>query len=204
MTGEPQNSEQQQQQHDLHAPDERQRRWEAQRLSRMSQEPPQQPGHLWGGSHWASQLSFLDGSDALLDGDSSGASEPDEQAAAAQQNGARPTPGQAAAGAAASPSGSSGSGRSRPATAGTTNQGASLEERLSPADYQAMLREAELDCRGWSLVVTGHSLGAAVAALVGMHFRSWAPGERAAGVHMHFVLPCVGAQAAVRQPPSIS
>ena len=51
-----------------------------------------------------------------------------------------------------------------------------LEERLSPADYQRMLQGRGLDCRGWKLVVTGHSLGAAVAALVGMHLRDWCPG----------------------------
>ncbi|PRW33020.1 ubiquitin-like modifier-activating enzyme ATG7 isoform X1 [Chlorella sorokiniana] len=50
-----------------------------------------------------------------------------------------------------------------------------LEERLSPADFQRLLRQRGLDCRGWKLVVAAHSLGAAVAALVGMHFRLFAP-----------------------------
>ena len=53
-----------------------------------------------------------------------------------------------------------------------------LEHRLSPAEYEALLQERGLDCRGWRLVVTGHSLGGAAAALVGAHCRSWHPGER--------------------------
>jgi hypothetical protein len=50
---------------------------------------------------------------------------------------------------------------------------------LSAADYQRMMRERGLDCRGWNLVVVGHSLGAAVGALVGAHLRSWCPGGAA-------------------------
>ena len=51
-----------------------------------------------------------------------------------------------------------------------------LEDRLSPEDFQSLLQQRGLDCCGWKLVVAAHSLGAAVAALVGMHFRSFAPG----------------------------
>ena len=51
-----------------------------------------------------------------------------------------------------------------------------LEDRLSPQDYQRMLQERGIDCRGWHLVVTGHSLGAACAALVAMHLHRWWPG----------------------------
>lgn len=51
-----------------------------------------------------------------------------------------------------------------------------LEDRLSPEDFQSLLQQRGLDCRGWKLVVAAHSLGAAVAALVGIHFRSFAPG----------------------------
>lgn len=74
----------------------------------------------------------------------------------------------AAAGHAGNESGSSKSGKSTAAAAG--------EVQLEPADYQRVLAERGVDCRGWKLVVTGHSLGAAVAALVGMQLRDWYPG----------------------------
>lgn len=61
---------------------------------------------------------------------------------------------------------------------GQQGQDEEVEDRLSPEDFQHLLRHRGLDCRGWKLVVAAHSLGAAVAALVGMHFRSFAPGGR--------------------------
>ena len=33
----------------------------------------------------------------------------------------------------------------------------------------AALMQRKLDCKGWRLVVTGHSLGAGAAALIAMH-----------------------------------
>ena len=35
--------------------------------------------------------------------------------------------------------------------------------------YVAALMQRKLDCRGWRLVVTGHSLGAGAAALIALH-----------------------------------
>jgi hypothetical protein len=88
-----------------------------------------------------------------------------------------------AAGAASSSSaggsgGGSGSGSGSKEQAGAVPQEAG---ELSASDYQRMLRERGLDCRGWNLVVVGHSLGAAVGALVGAHLRSWCPGEAPSG-----------------------
>ncbi|KAL6766765.1 hypothetical protein ACKKBG_A37265 [Auxenochlorella protothecoides x Auxenochlorella symbiontica] len=57
-------------------------------------------------------------------------------------------------------------------------RGGPLEERLGPEDYATLLAARRVDCRGWRLVLTGHSLGAAVAVLVGMRLRTLAPGLR--------------------------
>lgn len=45
-----------------------------------------------------------------------------------------------------------------------------------PQDYQAILQRRGLDCRGWALVLCGHSLGAGIAALLAPHFKDWWPG----------------------------
>ena len=41
------------------------------------------------------------------------------------------------------------------------------------------MQHVKLWCRNWSIVVTGHSLGAGVAALVGLYIRSFYPKSRA-------------------------
>lgn len=77
------------------------------------------------------------------------------------------------------------SGASGAAATSSVGGSASKEEpeagqggQLSAADYQRMLQDRGLDCRGWSLVVVGHSLGAAVAALASAHLRTWCPGVK--------------------------
>jgi hypothetical protein len=67
--------------------------------------------------------------------------------------------------------------------------------RATPADHASVLRARGLDCRGWRLVVTGHSLGAAVAALVGLHLRDWCPGASSplAWPSLFSPLPCCAA-----------
>ncbi|KAL4451203.1 hypothetical protein ABPG77_009275 [Micractinium sp. CCAP 211/92] len=49
------------------------------------------------------------------------------------------------------------------------------EPRRTPKDYQDILERRGLDCRGWALVLCGHSLGAGIAALLAPHFRDWWP-----------------------------
>lgn len=44
-------------------------------------------------------------------------------------------------------------------------------------EYRAILQRHGLDCRGWALVLCGHSLGAGIAALLAPHFKDWWPGE---------------------------
>lgn len=50
---------------------------------------------------------------------------------------------------------------------------------MSSMDYQAILQRRGLDCRGWALVLCGHSLGAGIAALLAPHFKDWWPDVRA-------------------------
>lgn len=49
--------------------------------------------------------------------------------------------------------------------------------RRTPEDFQRLLAERGIDCRGWDLYVCGHSLGAAIASLLLPHFAEWAPGK---------------------------
>jgi pimeloyl-ACP methyl ester carboxylesterase len=48
--------------------------------------------------------------------------------------------------------------------------GKSEETKLQ--HYVAALVQRKLDCRGWRLVLTGHSLGAGAAALLALYLRS--------------------------------
>lgn len=54
---------------------------------------------------------------------------------------------------------------------------AQRHENRSPEEYRKILEERRVDCKGWDLVVCGHSLGAAVAALLVPHFEEWVPGK---------------------------
>ncbi|KAL4422930.1 hypothetical protein ABPG75_009127 [Micractinium tetrahymenae] len=70
-------------------------------------------------------------------------------------------------------------GRCRPESSGQRESVDSGEQdgeaRRSPQDYQAILEQRGLDCRGWALVLCGHSLGAGIAALLAPHFKDWWP-----------------------------
>jgi hypothetical protein len=56
--------------------------------------------------------------------------------------------------------------------------GANSEVRLPLARAQSMIR-AKLQTEGWRMVVTGHSLGAAVACMLSFHLKDLFPGEPA-------------------------
>ena len=96
-----------------------------------------------------------------------------QRQAAGNEQGDRGSAGEATA--AARSSGSS-SGSSQAGSGKGGGRRAGLEQRLSPAEYKRLLTQRGVDCRGWRLVVTGHSLGAAVAALVAVHLREQFPG----------------------------
>ena len=61
----------------------------------------------------------------------------------------------------------------------------------------AALIQRKLDCKGWRLVVTGHSLGAGAAALIALHlygrFPS-APCSLRALLYISICLPCLFSQ----------
>jgi hypothetical protein len=48
----------------------------------------------------------------------------------------------------------------------------------------AALMQRKLDCRGWRLVVTGHSLGAGAAALIALHLYGRFGGARPCGLRI--------------------
>ena len=54
--------------------------------------------------------------------------------------------------------------------------------------YVAALVQRKLDCKGWRLVVTGHSLGAGAAALIALHLYGRFPSASAAPLSVH---PCL-------------
>ena len=153
LTGAPLASDVQQRQQAWHAPDERQLRWQAQRISRASQRTARD-----------SRFSSWDSSNEDW---GLPAQSPPRSPAHSPRGPARDGNAEAAGNGDTSTSAGKGGAQQR------------LEERLSPADYQRLLQGRGLDCRGWRLVVMGHSLGAAVAALVGMHLRDWCPGAAA-------------------------
>lgn len=66
-----------------------------------------------------------------------------------------------------------------------------ISARLPLQDYQDILERRGLDCRGWALVLCGHSLGAGIAALLAPHFRDWWPGALSAPACMVVVVVCV-------------
>lgn len=49
----------------------------------------------------------------------------------------------------------------------------SQDTHRTQKEYQEIFQKRDVDCRGWNLVVTGHSLGAAIAALLSVQFVSW-------------------------------
>ena len=51
-------------------------------------------------------------------------------------------------------------------------------EVLLPLNRAKSVIQAKVQQEGWQVVVTGHSLGAAVACLLGFHLRELFPGER--------------------------
>ena len=46
---------------------------------------------------------------------------------------------------------------------------------LTPAEYQKLLRERDIDVVGWPLIVCGHSLGAAIGSFLAPFLMEWAP-----------------------------
>lgn len=164
LTGEPLPSDEQRRQHGLHTLSQKQR----ERYSRMTW-----PAAGGGQVQWRGQPSAPSAGGGRTarqgtDGDELAG----RQGTPGTANGASSGAGSAAPASNGSSGGGGGGGRQRQSQV----ESGELEERLSPADYQRLLRERGLDCRGWSLVVAGHSLGSAVAAFVGMHFRSFCPG----------------------------
>jgi hypothetical protein len=155
-------------------------RWQEQRLSRRSQRQDMRRHSQWAGQFcdWESA------NNADWRPAATGQSHLAEVGGARQPgatNGSAPGGGDKHGGSSIGGGGGAG-GRGEGVTDGGSSpaeEGHSLEDKLSPEAYRQMLRDRGLDCRGWNLVVTGHSLGAAVAALVGLHSRSWCPGEQA-------------------------
>ena len=168
LTGQPLSSDEQRWQQGLHTLSEEQQ-------ERYSQLTRPAVGRRWERGLWRGQPGGAAGGTGQQPGGPAGAG---GAALGADGGGAS---GGMGAGASNSSSSSSSGGSSRRQKQAPTGQDEELEERLSPEHFQRLLQQRGLDCRGWKLVVAAHSLGAAVAALVGMHFRSFAPGGQHIG-----------------------